>query len=75
MTVRQIPQSMQKTYDKAMTGKGRRPAVKAMCKECTGYDRKEVSKAAAQRRRPSDKWTHAIADASPIAVDGRRTMV
>jgi hypothetical protein len=40
---RQLPTTMQATYDKAMTGKSRGAAVKAFCCECTGYDRKEVS--------------------------------
>ena len=38
-----VPESMRKTYDKAMTGKSRGAAVKAFCCECCGYDRKEVS--------------------------------
>lgn len=40
---RLIPESMQKTYDKAMTGKSRGAAIKAFCCECCGYERQEVS--------------------------------
>lgn len=40
---RELPQSMQKTYDKAMTGRSRPAGVKAFCCECCGYDRSEVS--------------------------------
>jgi len=39
----QIPVSMQKTYDRAMSGKSPRNGIKAMCQECMGYDRYEVS--------------------------------
>lgn len=38
-----IPESMQKTYAKAMTGKSRGAAVKAFCQQCCGYERKEVT--------------------------------
>lgn len=34
---------MQKTYDRAMTGKSKGSGIKAMCQECCNYDRDEVS--------------------------------
>lgn len=40
--LKQMPTSYRKTYLKAVTGSGRANAVKAMCAECTGYDRKAV---------------------------------
>jgi len=40
--------------------------------ECLTHGDKNVSKAAAQRRWPDVKWTHAIADAALIAEYGRR---
>lgn len=41
--IRNVPESMRKTYEKAMTGKSRGAGIKAFCSECVGYDRKEVS--------------------------------
>lgn len=41
--------------------------------QCLTHGDKNVSKAAAQRRWPNHKWTHAIADAALIAEYGRRT--
>jgi len=40
---------------------------------CLTHGDKNVSKAAAQRRWPTEKWTHAIADAALIAEYGRIT--
>ncbi len=40
---------------------------------CLTHGDKNVSKAAAQRIWPREKWTHAIADAALIAEYGRRT--
>jgi crossover junction endodeoxyribonuclease RuvC len=42
---------------------------------CLTHGDKNVSKAAAQRVWPREKWTHALADAALIAEYGRRTKV
>lgn len=41
---RDIPRigGYQKLYDKAMTGKSRKSAMKAFCLECCGWERTEV---------------------------------
>lgn len=38
----QIPESQRKTYQRAMTGRSRKAAIKAFCLECVGYIRVEV---------------------------------
>lgn len=39
----QMPMSYRNTYLKAVERKSRAMAIKAMCLECTGYDRKAVT--------------------------------
>jgi hypothetical protein len=40
--VKQIPESLQATYLKAMSGKSRRAAMRAFCQECVCYSRAQV---------------------------------
>lgn len=37
-TLAEIPQSMQATYQKAMSGRSRSSAIKAMCQRCMGWE-------------------------------------
>lgn len=39
-----IPLAYQKNYEKAMSGKSDRAAVKAKCLDCTGYQKNEIAK-------------------------------
>jgi hypothetical protein len=38
----QIPKQYRPTYERAMTGKSRKAAMRAFCAECCGYQIKEV---------------------------------
>lgn len=44
MRPRDVPSKYQGLYDKAMSGKSRRAAIRIFCLECTGYNFKEVAK-------------------------------
>jgi len=43
MTIRNVPDIYQRTYNKAMSGKSRKAGIKAFCLSCVGYSRNEVA--------------------------------